>query len=258
MISPKKTYSKKGRGRPRRSATPSRLQDQSQSELEASRDIEANQDIEASQDLESTSGLTSIDLDAPVQNADVSGTNYSFASSENEQLENESAILETAVEGFFGAEAKVLEINPVVEEPAVEESFVNNTRSGEVLPTSDVEFLGETRIEGSNSFDNLNHVVKPEQEIEQEIVVTDVPDVNMITPEDVAQSEPEKVDALAQSEVVPDIPAAQSLKERLQSLIGDLGTASLSREEVNIFEDMFMDAKEQLYGAGRRGRAAGL
>jgi hypothetical protein len=188
-----------------------------------------------------------------VQNADVSGTNYSFASSENEQPENESAILETAVEGLFGAEAKVLGNATVDEEAAVEESLFNTTRSDGVLPSSDVEVVAETTIEGSSSFDNLNQVVKPEREIEQEIVVTDIPNVNMITPEEEVQSEPEKV-----ASVVPEIPTAQSLKERLQSLIGDLGTASLSREEVIVFEDMFMDAKEQLYGAGRRGRAAGL
>jgi hypothetical protein len=44
------------------------------------------------------------------------------------------------------------------------------------------------------------------------------------------------------------------MKDKLQGLILDLQTAALSREEVNSFEDMFMDAKEQLFAAGRRGR----
>lgn len=50
-------------------------------------------------------------------------------------------------------------------------------------------------------------------------------------------------------------PAMPSMREKLQSLIGELATAVLTRDEVNVFEDMFMDAKEKLYGAARRGRA---
>jgi hypothetical protein len=52
-----------------------------------------------------------------------------------------------------------------------------------------------------------------------------------------------------------EVPTAQSMRDKLQSLISDLDTASLTREEVNAFEDLFMDAKEKLYGAARRGRA---
>jgi hypothetical protein len=47
----------------------------------------------------------------------------------------------------------------------------------------------------------------------------------------------------------------ESMKEKLRSLVGDLSDASLTREEINAFEDLFMDAKEALYGAGRRGRS---
>lgn len=49
-------------------------------------------------------------------------------------------------------------------------------------------------------------------------------------------------------------PNMQSMRGKLQSLISELATATLSREEVNVFEDMFWEAKEKLYGAGRRGR----
>lgn len=51
------------------------------------------------------------------------------------------------------------------------------------------------------------------------------------------------------------VPTMQSMREKLQGLISELATAVLTREEVNVFEDMFMDAKEKLYGAARRGRA---
>ncbi|KAF7893227.1 uncharacterized protein EAF02_000765 [Botrytis sinoallii] len=49
-------------------------------------------------------------------------------------------------------------------------------------------------------------------------------------------------------------PTYQTIKERLLSLVRDLGDAALNREQGNEVEDIFMDAKAQLYGAIRRGR----
>ncbi|TAQ88451.1 hypothetical protein B7494_g3220 [Chlorociboria aeruginascens] len=40
-------------------------------------------------------------------------------------------------------------------------------------------------------------------------------------------------------------PEAQSMRQKLESLIGDLQTATLSYQEVAAFEDLFMDAKEK-------------
>ncbi|KAF5878054.1 putative telomere length regulator protein [Botrytis fragariae] len=60
-----------------------------------------------------------------------------------------------------------------------------------------------------------------------------------------------------QAEIVEPATAAptyQTIKERLLSLVRDLGDAALNREEGNEVEDIFMDAKVQLYGAIRRGR----
>ena len=53
-------------------------------------------------------------------------------------------------------------------------------------------------------------------------------------------------------------PTFNSIKERMGSLINDLGRSSLTRAEVNDVEDMMMDVKEVLYGAARRGRKAAL
>ena len=61
--------------------------------------------------------------------------------------------------------------------------------------------------------------------------------------------------APVQAESQEGAPTMRSMREKLQGLISELGTAALTREEVNVFEDMFMDAKEKLYGAARRGRA---
>ncbi|TGO33288.1 hypothetical protein BHYA_0254g00030 [Botrytis hyacinthi] len=60
-----------------------------------------------------------------------------------------------------------------------------------------------------------------------------------------------------QEEIVEPATAAptyKTIKERLLSLVRDLGGAALNREEGNEVEDIFMDAKAQLYGAIRRGR----
>ena len=46
----------------------------------------------------------------------------------------------------------------------------------------------------------------------------------------------------------------QDLKTQLTNVIKGLQSVSLTREEANHFEDLFMSAKEQLYGAARRGR----
>ncbi|EPE30324.1 hypothetical protein GLAREA_13047 [Glarea lozoyensis ATCC 20868] len=48
--------------------------------------------------------------------------------------------------------------------------------------------------------------------------------------------------------------AFQSIKARMQSVISGLGLASFSTAQVSDIEDMFMDAKHLLYGAGKRGR----
>ncbi|PBP21177.1 telomere length regulator protein [Diplocarpon rosae] len=56
--------------------------------------------------------------------------------------------------------------------------------------------------------------------------------------------------------VIPETPlvTVECMASKLQSLLRDLQRASLSRREVDRLEDLFMDAKEQLYKAGRRGR----
>jgi hypothetical protein len=57
-----------------------------------------------------------------------------------------------------------------------------------------------------------------------------------------------------ETEATEKVSTIRGMTDQLQQLINGLATASLTREEVNVFEDMFMDAKEKLYGAARRGR----
>ncbi len=58
----------------------------------------------------------------------------------------------------------------------------------------------------------------------------------------------------ASDEVEPEISAFQSMRGKLESLIGDLKTVALSRDEVHELEDLFFDAKKRLYSAEQRGR----
>jgi hypothetical protein len=60
-------------------------------------------------------------------------------------------------------------------------------------------------------------------------------------------------DDAAQAEHEPAI-TVRNMRSKLQSLIGDLKTVMLSRQDVYELEDLFMDAKRQLFEAERRGR----
>jgi hypothetical protein len=64
----------------------------------------------------------------------------------------------------------------------------------------------------------------------------------------------EQISPPASDEIEPEISAFQSMRGKLESLIGDLKTAALSREEVHELEDLFFDAKKHLYNAEQRGR----
>jgi hypothetical protein len=65
----------------------------------------------------------------------------------------------------------------------------------------------------------------------------------------------EQTSPAASEEVEPEISAFQSMRGKLESLIGDLKTVALTREEVHKLEDLFFDAKKHLYSAEQRGRS---
>jgi hypothetical protein len=66
---------------------------------------------------------------------------------------------------------------------------------------------------------------------------------------------PGHVDAFVQTDIFTEEPSIDSLKAKLKSIVSELGSVALSRDEISELEDIFMDAKQELYGAGRRGRA---
>ncbi|CAG8978853.1 hypothetical protein HYALB_00008508 [Hymenoscyphus albidus] len=50
----------------------------------------------------------------------------------------------------------------------------------------------------------------------------------------------------------------KNVELQMMNLIGNLDMSELSKDQVNKIENLFMDAKEKLYGAARRGRQVGL
>jgi hypothetical protein len=72
-----------------------------------------------------------------------------------------------------------------------------------------------------------------------------------------AAEEEASTDVLNEAE--PELLTLESIiKTKLGNLIDDLKSAALSREGTREIEDLFYDAKEQLYGAERRGRQRGV
>lgn len=141
--------------------------------------------------------------------------------------------------------------------------------------TSDTEMVADTIIgEGSSAHHPSSASSKPEAEVqalkevelreddvvmeEAEIIEKAVMSTSKIltmSVEPMNQILPAQMDASVSTEKIAEVPSAQGVKDKLQSIIGDLGTVALSRNDLNDLEDLFMDAKQLLYGAGRRGRA---
>lgn len=121
--------------------------------------------------------------------------------------------------------------------------------------TSGPEIVADTIMGGGSSLEDPSSAAGiPEAEAGQEIVMS-TSNIITISSEPVDQALPTQVDVSVQTEEVVEGLSADGLKAKLQSIIGDLGTIALDRDEMNELEDLFMDAKQQLYSAGRRGRA---
>ncbi|KAH6662331.1 Rap1-interacting factor 1 N terminal-domain-containing protein [Halenospora varia] len=109
--------------------------------------------------------------------------------------------------------------------------------------------------------DELQEQLQAEQqfEVESEIAPVDNSKESGAGLQTSAPLEVERSDAAVQTsqveEVVRDeIPTYGSVQAKVQSLVRDLALVAFTREQVGSLEDMFMDVKEKLYGAGRRGR----
>lgn len=131
-----------------------------------------------------------------------------------------------------------------------EEATTSSGRNRKNL--SYLEIVTETINEGYSPVEQPSSALSNHQISAEDVLFP--PDIIMTSSEPVVQPFPSLVNAAAQTEIVQEEPTSASLKVKLQGLITGLGTVSLTREEVSAFEDLFMDAKEKLYGAGRRWR----
>lgn len=284
-ISPKISPSKKRRkGRPRKAA---QVEQQIETDAEVEHSQSPSVDVDASMpDVEIEDNST--DAFAP----SAKETTIDEVIDETEELQDESRKIVPGTDDISGAhedtsmaatEEESLNISPTAEE-SIDEATGTSVAS-EVRPTSpDIERIGETIINEGTFQDESSPApesVESKNDPSEEVVPATSPDhINSPSAEPVElQNDPlaeivsatssdlvtspsgepaeehSSVDAVLEAE--PELPTVQSMKNKLQSLIADMQSAALSREELRGFEDLFDDAKEQLYGAGRRGRALG-
>ncbi|TVY68796.1 Telomere length regulator protein rif1 [Lachnellula suecica] len=171
-------------------------------------------------------------------------------------------------------------------EISLEDEMQVDENSGVEMPTSpDVGVVNETVIEDAGSVPS-----SPSRQLEaahpQEPTNEDAPVMNMasiVSPHEVSKEQPRddvgrefEIPATLTTPASPTskpIPTSadgdedeslvepstfQSLKNALGSFMNRLGGASLSKPQLDDLEDMLNDTKEQMYGARRRGREAGL
>lgn len=212
---------KRKRGRPRKSGsvTPSQSDTNSQ--------------------IASSPRFQSVDLDALVQSSQGSVVaTEDFIALSRDLMDDDSATPLPSVEG--------LELNPEVVTRDSVEARPRISTNGDTNPD-----LMDVDVAPESVHDGLATSVKPNVATKTE---TRPEEGKKLPSEEQAPASPLQKDVTMQIEALEST-TMQDMKKRLQALIGYLGKAALTRDEVNAFEDMFMDAKEQLYGAGRRGRA---
>ena len=234
---------KKPRGRPSR----------------ASQVSQQDSDVESSQDFASQS--MSADLDAQQQEMEIDGTTMSFTSNAGVEEEETVPIQEPEVEQNF--EESFVEQGADIE---VEKSFAKETREGDfnmeaagadeaTSPSFDI--IEETTIDETSLFEKSSPAVEQINNTDEEAVnhPAEVPVAASPAPDTVAEAvEASAIEDQLQVEEKPV--TAESMADKLQSLLKDLQSAALSRQEVNKLEDLFFEAKRHMYAAEERGRAS--
>lgn len=175
----------------------------------------------------------STDMDASSQSLEAPRVSL-FSSVELDPHDNEITVSENVAGGVLDVEDELPRISRKEESLSVEDSDVKLYSIIETSDSNDLELVEETTIERSSSSHAPGVVVtKAETGLQGSI-------------EGIVEGKLQTMDAAVQSEV--------SLKDRFKSVIEGLKTACLPKEEVLEIEDMFMEFKEHLYGAARRGR----
>jgi hypothetical protein len=252
----------------RRSKRLSQVGQSQEDEVERSRSLSVDLDA-STQEMDDTTEMSIVqeptlpaETEVPATNVDIEVVKDGVAHTDGgdeEEINMTSVVDDVSInpsneiveETFIGAN----DSQDNLELDVVEDTTVDETSSALVSPKA------ETREEGiaatSNSHEIITNGSQPAEpartSLPPGVIPTSESPILSSKPEDdipsVLELEPEP-----EREVEIEINGVQSMEDKLQGLILDLQTAVLSREEVNSFEDMFMDAKEQLFAAGRRGR----
>jgi hypothetical protein len=209
-------------------------------------------DIDTSMDLR-RSQSASVDVDAPMPDTVDDSTTDALTSIANEPTEE---INMQEDEGRAPSVEEGLEIAQTAEEIAEdkvrEDGVAINAQFQDGTTSFGFEVIADNTVDENNLLESPSpDPVRPESNPSAEDVLETAPEVIEAPLAPTSNVEPE-ISSPAAAE--PEIPTMYRMREKLQGLITDLHTASLTREEVNELEDMFMDAKGLLYGAGRRGR----
>ncbi|KAG4444136.1 hypothetical protein IFR05_000365 [Cadophora sp. M221] len=218
-------------------------------------------DVESSQDIRSPS--VSVDLDAHRLEMEIGGTTMSFASN-SEEGEQAAPAQEPEIkqnyEGSFverGAAEVEIERSMAkdIEEDIEEDVDMEDVVGTDEATSPNIDFVEETTIDETSLFDKSSPV-ESENNIDEEVASRHSPELPFTeTPASEAGAEPvDPAEPEAPIVVEPQRVTMQSMKDKLQSLLGDLEISALSRQEVHEFEDIFMDVKRKLYDAEKRGR----
>merc|ERR1711977_84608 len=198
---------KKPRGRPSR----------------ASQVSQQESDVESSQGFGSQS--MSVDLDAQHQEMDVDGTTMSFASNAEVEEEETAPAEEPEVEQSF--EGSVVERGAEIE---IEKSFAKETQEdvdmdaagADEATSPSFDVIEETTIDETSLLEKSSPAVEQINNIDEKAVIhpAEMPIAASSAPDTVA-------------EPVEEQPVtAESMADKLQSLLKDLQSAALSRQEV--------------------------
>lgn len=272
--SPKKTSpsKKKHKGRPERA---------SQVEQQIEVDVEVDQSQSLSVDLDAampdvniednTTGAVSSSAKETTIDEGIDGTEEPYderyenlpAPSDGSRAEEDTSmagteedgldiVAETAAQSIVTATADGgLNIAQTADE-SIDEA-ADTPDSSEVEPTSpDIERVEETVL-NAGTFEKESSPAPELVDLENDSSVEIIP----ATTSEVIENLPPVVEHTfteVPNIAEPEGPTIQSMKDKLQSLIDDMRGAALNRDELRELEDLFNDAKEQLYGAGRRGR----
>ncbi len=216
--------------------------------------LQSDQQAENSAEPELNSSFASVDLDALIKAVGDNGrTIDAFTSSMNGAGEEKAVHVQEE-----GLEMPVVEDEEMAEvvqaaEVATNEAISSEEGSKAGDTSFGVEAIAETTIDENSELDKLSSLAIELDVESREEDVGNSPEITTdATGLPVAISTTEReIQPPATSE--PGLPTVQSMGDKLKSLIADLDTAALTREEVNEFEDLFWDAKQKLYGAGKRG-----